>query len=254
MVRSPPVSAQGPSLSRPGKLRGNPPGGAVTKVWRGPRTTCPRPSVAVQPAQAPEEGAEALPEPVPQTRQPARRRAHYLLRPLPPRPGGRRQQRLHSGGQASAHAAQPTAHPTHSRTAALPRSLRTGARRPCRKRRLHRPEAQVPVGAQILRQQRMADPAPRAAQAPQRLEHTVEVPAVPAVAPQTSLLTRRIRAADLRHRLAHPLPVLLAPHPFQAYHGLLSEARRASPPIRQERREARRASSLAHPRTLRWTC
>jgi hypothetical protein len=65
------------------------------------RRSSPWPSVAVQPAHAAEEAVSPRPQPVPRPRQPARGLAHHPLRPPPPRPRGRRQQRLHRTGQGS---------------------------------------------------------------------------------------------------------------------------------------------------------
>jgi hypothetical protein len=61
--------------------------------------------------------------------------------------------------------------------------------------------------------------------------------------PQGSPLTLWSRAAQLRDRTTvHLLPVLLAANSANAYHGLLSEARRVSSPSAKTSRSTRRAS------------
>src|SRR6185436_14527560 len=100
--------------------------------------------------------------------------------------------------------------------------------------RLDGPKRQIPIRADILRQHRMADPATRAPHTTQRLSHASQIASVRTMAPQASPALR-IRAAQLRNPTSiHLFSILLAAQTSYAYHGLLSEARRASSPVRQD--------------------
>jgi hypothetical protein len=199
--------------------------------------------MAVQTAHPAEKVPKARPEKVPQPRQPTRRLSHHRLRTPPPRTRHRTQQPLELRGKRLSCATQPTAHPPHPRAAALPRDLGTGAWTLRAQARLDGSKGRIAIRADILRQHRMADPATRAPHTAQRLPHSSEIASVPAMTPQGRPMTLRSRAAQCGHRTTvHLLPVLLAANSSNAYHGLLSEARRVSFPVRQDSRSARRAS------------
>src|SRR3954471_11018225 len=130
---------------------------------------------------------------------------------------------------------QPAPRPPHQRLDAArpspPRPPRPGAGPRRAQPRLDSSKRQIAIGADILRQHRMADPAPRAPHPTQGLTLSRQITPVPAMAPQGSPLTLRIRATQLRNRTTvHLLSILLAAQTSNAYHGLLSEARRAPSP------------------------
>ena len=192
-----------------------------------------------------EKGPKARPEKMPQPRQPTRRLAHHILRTAPPRTRYRPQQPLELRGIRLLRTAQPTAHPTHTRAPHLTRDLGACAWTFCGQARLDGPKHQIAIRADILRQHRMADLATRAPHPAQRLPLSSKIAAVPAMTPKPSP-TLRIRATQLRNRSSiHLLAILLAAQTSNAYHGLLSEARRAS---------SRSAKTEGEPGGLRLTC
>jgi hypothetical protein len=202
--------------------------------------------VAVQPAQPAEKVPKARPEKAPQPCQPARRLSHHRLRPPPPRTRDRAQQPFELRGKRRLRATQPTAHPPHPNGATLPRDLgaRTWTLRG--QARLDGAKRQIAIGANILRQHRMADTATRAPHAAQPLPLSSQIAPVPPMAPQDGPPTLRIRTAQFRNRTTvHPLSILLAAPTSNAYHGLLSEAPRVS---------SRSAKTTGVPGGLRLPC
>ena len=199
--------------------------------------------MAVQTAHPAEKAPKARPEKVPQPRQPTRRLSHHRLRSPPPWTLHCTQQPLELRGKRLSCAAQPTPHPPHPRTAALPRNLGTRTWTIRAQARLDGSKGRIAIRADILRQHRMADPATRAPHTTQQLPHSSEIASVPAMTSQGTPLTLRSRAAQLGDRTTvHLLPVLLAANSANAYHGLLSEARRVSSPSAKTSRSTRRAS------------
>jgi hypothetical protein len=199
--------------------------------------------MAVQTAQPAEKVPKARPEKMPQPRQPTRRPSHHPLSPSPPRAWDSTQQSLKLRGKRLLCAAQPTAHPPHTRAAALPRGFGARAGTLRGQARLDGLKPQIAVRADILRQHRMADLATRASHTAQQLPLSAQIAPIPAMTPKGSPLTIRVRTAQRGDRTAaHLLSILLAAQTSNAYHGLLSEARRVSFPVRQDSRSARRAS------------
>ena len=171
-----------------------------------------------KPAQPAERTAPGRPQPVTQTRQPPRRLAHHLLCPSPPRTRHRPQQSLKLGGKRLLGTAQPAAHPPHARVAVLTRGFGADAGSPGSQSCLQQGQLQIPIGAHTLRQHRVADLAPRAPHATNRLQLSLQIALVPTVPSQPSPSTLRIRTAQLGNcSTVHLLSILLAAQTGNTY-------------------------------------
>ncbi len=186
--------------------------------------------MAVQTAHPAEETAKSRPEIVAQTSQPPSNSAERRLRSLPPPTLHRWQQRQNRGRPSPLGAAPPTPYPPDPLRVSLLGRLGAGARSARRESRLHGAQRRIPVGAQILGKQRVADSAARAPNPTQRLKLTAQTATVRTMTLKATTLAARIGTAHCRDCLADPFQILLAADTRQDYHGLLSEARRPLSP------------------------